>query len=60
MQSRVLNNIFYDVQHVYINIIIHMIIYELFKKIEFTLREDKENVNGGYWKMRCNKQNTVS
>ena len=41
-------------------IIIHMIIYELFKKIEFTLREDKENVNGGYWKMRCNKQNTVS
>ena len=23
-------------------------------------REDKENVNGGYWKMRCSKQNTVS
>lgn len=22
------------------------------------LWEDKENVNGGYWKMRCNKQNT--
>lgn len=26
----------------------------------FTFREDKENVNGGYWKMRCNKHNTVS
>ena len=23
-------------------------------------REDKENVNGGYWKMRCAKHNTVS